>query len=53
MIKKCEKLPKKVETSLIKGKLINNKNNSLNQLNEFIYDCINLEENIKDIKILN
>ena len=54
IIKKCEKLPKRVVTSLEKSKLINKEDyNNNNKLNRFIYDCINLEKNIQDIKILN
>jgi len=52
IIKKSEKLPNKVKTSLEKGKIIQNewKNYSLNSL---INDCINIENNIRNIKILN
>ena len=52
IIKQCEKIPKRVVTSLEKAKLINKGNNS-KKLNAFIYDCINLEKNIRDIKIIN
>ena len=53
LIKKCEKLPKKVESSLSKAKLVNDKDKENNHLNEFIYNCINLETYINDIKNLN
>ena len=53
LIKKCEKLPKKVENSLSKAKLVNDKDKENNHLNEFIYNCINLETYINDIKNLN
>ena len=53
LIKKCEKLPKKVESSLTKAKSLNNKDKEDNHLNEFIYNCINLETYINDIKTLN
>ena len=53
LIKKCEKLPKKVENSLSKAKLVNDKDKEDNHLNEFIYNCINLETYINDIKKLN
>ena len=53
LIKKCEKLPKKVESSLSKAKLVNDKDKEDNNLNEFIYNCISLETYINDIKKLN
>lgn len=53
IIRKCERLPKRVAISLEKGKLINKIENNSSKLNIFVYDCINLENNIKDIKIIN
>ena len=51
-IKESEKLPKKIEISLEKGKLINNnwKNNNLKSL---INDCLNIENNINEINKIN
>ena len=53
IIKKCEKLPKRVNYSLEKGKLINKEETDNHKLNIFIHDCISLENNIQDIKIIN
>ena len=47
-IKDCEKLPKKVKTSLEKGKLIANEWNN-NLLNFLIYNCLNIEKSIKSM----
>ena len=51
MIKQSELLPKKIEKSLEKGKLIdkNNENKEEIQLNQFINDCLNIEHNINNI----
>ena len=46
IIKKCEKLSKKIKISLDKGKLIDKKWES-NNLYSNINDCINIENNIK------
>ena len=53
LIKRAEKLPNKVKISLEKGKLINNEWNEDNKLNFIINDCINIENNINDIKLMN
>ena len=55
IIKKSEKLPNKIKASLTKGKsIINNEwDENNNKLNSFINDCIYIENNIKDIKIIN
>ena len=53
IIKQNENLPKKIKTSLEKGKLLvqewNNNNDLISQINE----CINIEKNIKDILLIN
>ena len=54
IIKQSEKLPKKIKYSVEKGKLIENKwDDNNDKLNSFINDCINIENNIKDIKLIN
>ena len=52
IINKGEKLPKKINSSLEKGKLINKEWDN-NNLNLYIYDCINIENNIKIINEIN
>ena len=52
VIKKSEKLPNKIKISLEKGKIIE-KEWDKNGLNSVINDCINIENNIKDINLLN
>jgi hypothetical protein len=53
IIKQNEKLPNKIKEYLEKGKNIENewKNNN-NKLNIFINDCINIENSMKNIKII-
>ena len=51
IIKKGEKLPKKIKLSLDKGKLID-KDWDNNNLYSYINDCINIENNIKNINII-
>ena len=53
LIKKRDKLPIKIKISLEKGKLIENEWNNNDKLNSIINDCINIENNLKDIKIIN
>jgi len=53
IIKESEKLPFKVKISLEKGKIINNEWDNDNKLNSLINDCINIENNIKEINIIN
>ena len=53
IIKESEKLPNKIKLSLEKGKLINNEWNDNNKLNSIINDCINIENNIKNINLIN
>ena len=53
IIKKSDKLPMKIKESLEKGKLIENEWKDEDKLNVIINDCINIENNLKDIKIIN
>ena len=53
IIKLSEKLPKRIKDSLDKGKSIENKWNDENELKDIIYDCLNIENNIKDINSIN
>jgi len=52
LIKDSEKLPNKIRQSLEKGKALDNDWND-NELNCVINDCINIENNIKDINFIN
>ena len=52
-IRESEKLPNKVKLSLDKGKKINNEWNDENKLNILINECLNIENNLKDIKLIN
>ena len=50
LIKKSEKLPKKVKLSLENGKLTENEwKEDNNNLNYFINDCLNIENNLVEI----
>jgi hypothetical protein len=53
IIKEFEKLPKKVKISLEKGKSMDNKQYENNKLNLFINDCINIENNIRYVNLMN
>ena len=53
IIKESEKLPNKIKISLEKGKINDNEWNDDNKLSSLINDCINVENNIKDIKDIN
>jgi len=54
IIKKGEKLPKQIKIFLEKGKLLDNEwDNNGNKLIERINDCINIENNIKNIIEIN
>ena len=53
IIKECEKLPNKVKLSLDKGNLISNEWNDNNKLVSNLNNCINIEENIKNINLIN
>ena len=54
-IQQNEKLPNKIRISLEKCKLDDNDNgwNDKNKLNYLIHNCINIENNIKDINVIN
>jgi len=52
IIKECDKLPNKIKISLEKGKEIEN-NWDNNKIPLLINNCINIENNIKNIKVLN
>ena len=52
LVKKLEKMPKIIKDSLERGRVIKNEWNT-NKLNSLINDCINIENNIKDINLLN
>ena len=53
IIKESEKLPNKIKLSLEKGKLIDNEWNDNNKLSSIINNCIDIEDNIKNINIIN
>ena len=52
IIKESEKLPNKIKISIEKGKMIDKEWNE-NNLISLINDCINIENNIKEINIIN
>ena len=52
IFKECDKLPNKIKISLEKGKEVENNWNN-NALPLLINNCINIENNIKNIKLLN
>ena len=53
LVKNAERLPKKIQIALDKGKKIDEEWNNKNKLNFLINDCIKIEKNIEDIKIIN
>jgi len=53
IINKSEKLPIKIKKSLEKGKIDDNDWKDKNKLSCLINDCINIENNIKDINTIN
>ena len=53
IIREGEKLPNKIKSSLEKGKLIDVEWNDNNKLSSLIYNCINIEDNIIKINIIN
>ena len=53
IIKQSENLPNKIKLSLEKGKIIDKEWNDENKLNSLINDCINIENNIKEINIID
>ena len=48
-----EKIPDKIKTSIENGKRIDNEWNNDNKLSSLINDCINIENDVKNIKIVN
>ena len=52
LIKESEKLPNKIKKSIEKGKIIDKEWNE-NNLCSLINECINIENNIKEINIIN
>ena len=52
LITKGKKLPKQIKSSLEKGKSINKEWNN-NNINLYIYHCINIENNLNTIKEIN
>ena len=54
IIKEGEKLPNKIKLSLEKGRAIDQEwDENNNKLNSLINDCLNIENNIKEINMLN
>ena len=51
-LQKCEKIPNQINKSIKKGKILDQNWNE-NKLNSLIYECINIENSIKDINIIN
>ena len=52
ILKQFEKLPNKIKLLLEKGKKIDKKNLNI-KLNSILYQCLNIENNINDINIMN
>ena len=53
IIIKTEKLPNNIKKSINKGKLIDKEWNNNNKLNLLINECIDIENNVKDINIIS
>jgi len=54
IVKKGEKLPKRIKESIQQGNLINNEwNENKYELNYLLNDCITIENNMKEIDIIN
>ena len=53
IIREGEKLPEKIRISIEKGKAINKEWNDNEKIEQLIYDCINIEDNIKKINLIN
>ena len=53
IIKDYENLPNNIKISLEKGKLINNEWDDNNKLSSIIFDCIDIENNIKNVNVIN
>ena len=51
IIKDGEKLPEKIKISLEKAESINNEWNDTNKLGQIVYECINIENSINQLKI--
>ena len=52
-IKNLEKLPNKVKMSIEKCKTINEEWNNDDKLSSIINDCLNIEKNLKEVKLIN
>ena len=53
IIIKSEKLPNNIKKSIEKGKIIDKEWNNNNKLNVLIQECIDIENNVKDINIIS
>ena len=53
LIKESEKIPKKVKFSLDNGKNLNNKWNDDKNLSYLIHECINIEDSMNKINLIN
>ena len=53
ILKETEKLPNKIQISLKNGKIISNEWNDENKIYSLINDCLNIENNIQEINIIN
>ena len=53
IIREAEKLPNQIKISLEKGRKMGDEWNNENKLNSLINDCINIENNIKKIDLIN
>jgi len=53
ILKEVDKLPNRIKISLEKGKIIEKEWDNNNKLNSLINDCINIENNIKNINNIN
>ena len=53
IIQQYEKLPEKIKLSLEKGKKMNYEWNNINKLNFIISECLKIENNIKDIILID
>ena len=53
IIKESERLPNKIKISLEAGKKLDNEWMNDDKLNSYINDCVNIENNIKNINIIN
>ena len=53
MLKEIEELPSKIQSNIIKGNSIKNEWKDNNKLISMITDCIDIENNVKDIKLIH